>query len=163
MYLPEWSLDGILKLKVGRLTVVGDCHNIYTRVIELYPGNSDNTANIIIQLSLFPIGQVRSHVTKSLILIGQVHSHMTNPYFLLAKCIVTWQNHWFLLAKFFVKRQICISYWPRGWWGGWAADVVNFITIIWLLPQRTVDNNLGPDCLAGSKFLDPNYCKQPTF
>ena len=24
-----------------------------------------------------------------------------------------------------------------------------------------VDNKLGPDCLAGHKALDPNYCKQP--
>ena len=31
-----------------------------------------------------------------------------------------------------------------------------------LIPQRTVDNNLGPDCLEGSKALDPNYCRQPT-
>ncbi len=26
----------------------------------------------------------------------------------------------------------------------------------------TVNNNLGPDCLAGTKVLDPNYCRQPT-
>ncbi len=24
----------------------------------------------------------------------------------------------------------------------------------------TVDTNLGPACLAGSKALDPNYCRQ---
>ena len=29
-------------------------------------------------------------------------------------------------------------------------------------PQGTVDNNLGPDRLAGPKALDPNYCRQPT-
>ncbi len=26
-----------------------------------------------------------------------------------------------------------------------------------LIPQGTVDNNLGPDHLAGQKALDPNY------
>ena len=31
-----------------------------------------------------------------------------------------------------------------------------------VIPQRTVDNNLGPDRLAGPKALDPNYCRQPT-
>ncbi len=28
--------------------------------------------------------------------------------------------------------------------------------------QGTVDNNLGPDRLAGPKALDPNNCRQPT-
>ncbi len=27
--------------------------------------------------------------------------------------------------------------------------------------EGTVDNNLGPGCLAGPKALDPNYCRQP--
>ena len=31
-----------------------------------------------------------------------------------------------------------------------------------ITPQGTVDNNLGPDRLAGPKALDPNYCRQPT-
>ena len=31
-----------------------------------------------------------------------------------------------------------------------------------VIPQGTVDNNLGPDRLAGSKALDPNYWRQPT-
>ncbi len=31
-----------------------------------------------------------------------------------------------------------------------------------LIPQGTVDNNLGPDRLTGPKALDPNYCRQPT-
>ncbi len=31
-----------------------------------------------------------------------------------------------------------------------------------VIPQGTVDNNLGPDRLAGPKALDPNYCRQPT-
>ena len=30
-----------------------------------------------------------------------------------------------------------------------------------ITPQGTVDNNLGPDRLAGPKALDPNYCRQP--
>ncbi len=34
--------------------------------------------------------------------------------------------------------------------------------IIRLIPQGTVDNNLGPDRLAGHKALDPNHCRQPT-
>ena len=31
-----------------------------------------------------------------------------------------------------------------------------------VVPQGMVDNNLGPDRLAGAKALDPNYCRQPT-
>ncbi len=31
-----------------------------------------------------------------------------------------------------------------------------------VIPQRAVDNNLGPDRLAGLKALDHNYCRQPT-
>ena len=31
-----------------------------------------------------------------------------------------------------------------------------------VIPQGTVDNNLGSDRLAGPKALDPNYCRQPT-
>ena len=34
--------------------------------------------------------------------------------------------------------------------------------IIKLIPPGKVDNNLGPDHLAGSKALDPNYCRQLT-
>ncbi len=34
--------------------------------------------------------------------------------------------------------------------------------IIQLIPQRTVDNNLGQDRFAGPKALGPNYCRQPT-
>ncbi len=33
---------------------------------------------------------------------------------------------------------------------------------VWVIPQETVDNNLGPDRLAGPKALDLNYCRQPT-
>ena len=35
-------------------------------------------------------------------------------------------------------------------------------TYIRVIPQGTVDDNLGPDRLAGPKALDPNYCRQPT-
>ncbi len=35
-------------------------------------------------------------------------------------------------------------------------------TLIRLIPQGTVDNNLGPDRLEGPKALDPNYCRRPT-
>ena len=31
-----------------------------------------------------------------------------------------------------------------------------------VIPQGTVDNNLGPDRLAGPEALDPKYCRQPT-
>ena len=34
--------------------------------------------------------------------------------------------------------------------------------IIRLIPEVTVDNNLGPDRLSGPKALDPNYYRQPT-
>ncbi len=34
--------------------------------------------------------------------------------------------------------------------------------LIRIILQGTVDINLGTDCLAGPKALDPNYCKQPT-
>ncbi len=36
------------------------------------------------------------------------------------------------------------------------------IFIIRVIPQCTVDKNLGQDRLAGPKALDPNYCRQPT-
>ncbi len=42
---------------------------------------------------------------------------------------------------------------------GYKATSDDYIRLI---PQGTVDNNLGPDCLAGPKALDPNYCRQPT-
>ena len=34
--------------------------------------------------------------------------------------------------------------------------------IIRIIPQGTVDNNIGQDRLAGPKVLDPNYCTQLT-
>ena len=37
-----------------------------------------------------------------------------------------------------------------------------FYVYIQVIPQGTVDNNLGPDSLAGPKALDPNYSRQPT-
>ena len=36
------------------------------------------------------------------------------------------------------------------------------VFIIRLIPQGTLDNNIGTDRLAGSKALDPNYCRQQT-
>ena len=42
------------------------------------------------------------------------------------------------------------------------AKVGIFTTGIRVIPQGTVDNNLGPDRLAGPKALDPNYCRQAT-
>ncbi len=40
--------------------------------------------------------------------------------------------------------------------------IIDRITyIIRLIPQGTVNNNLGPDSLAGPKALDPNRCRQP--
>ena len=42
------------------------------------------------------------------------------------------------------------------------ASLKNKIPTIRVIPQGTVDNNLGPDRLAGPKALDPNYCTQPT-
>ncbi len=35
-------------------------------------------------------------------------------------------------------------------------------TNVRVIHQGTVDNNLGPDRLAGPKALDPIYCRQPT-
>ena len=40
--------------------------------------------------------------------------------------------------------------------------LMHILHIIKLIPQGTVDDNLGPDRLAGPKALDPNYCRQPT-
>ncbi len=43
----------------------------------------------------------------------------------------------------------------------------SYITVMYIplrytiIPQWTVDNNLGPDRLASPKALDPNYCRQP--
>ena len=31
-----------------------------------------------------------------------------------------------------------------------------------VIPQGAIDNNLGPDRLAGPKALDPNYYRKPT-
>ncbi len=31
-----------------------------------------------------------------------------------------------------------------------------------VIPLGTVDNNIGPDRVAGPKALDPNYFRQPT-
>ena len=36
------------------------------------------------------------------------------------------------------------------------------VLLIPIIPQRTVDNNLGPDRFAGPKTLDPYFCRQPT-
>ncbi len=47
-----------------------------------------------------------------------------------------------------------------------SVSILNMLedkyNIIRLIPQGTVDNNLGPDPLADPKALDPNYCRQPT-
>ncbi len=52
----------------------------------------------------------------------------------------------------------------------WLSNVMLLLFIlhcfvVWsfrLLPQGTVDNNLGPDRFAGPKALDPYWCWQPT-
>ncbi len=31
-----------------------------------------------------------------------------------------------------------------------------------VIPQKMVDNNIGPDRLRGPKALDPKYCRQST-
>ncbi len=41
-------------------------------------------------------------------------------------------------------------------------DCTTFIGKLRLISQGTVDNNLGPDNLAGPKALDPNHCSQLT-
>ena len=42
----------------------------------------------------------------------------------------------------------------------YLEKISNFMVRV--IPHGTVDNNPGPDCLAGPKALDPNYCRQPT-
>ncbi len=37
-----------------------------------------------------------------------------------------------------------------------------WILTIWLIPQGTINNKLGPDRFEGLKALDPNYYRQPT-
>ncbi len=44
---------------------------------------------------------------------------------------------------------------------GIDVDVSSFV-VIRLIPQGTVDNNLGPDRLAGPKALDHIHYRQPT-
>ncbi len=44
----------------------------------------------------------------------------------------------------------------------YAPLTQEFLSKIRVIPQGTVDNNLGPDRLAGPKALDPNYCRQQT-
>ncbi len=41
------------------------------------------------------------------------------------------------------------------------VDLTHTQTLL-LIPQGMVDNNLGPNRLAGPKVLDPNYCRQST-
>ena len=43
-----------------------------------------------------------------------------------------------------------------------AATSLSSTNYIQVMPQGTIDNNIGPDHLAGPKALDPNYCRQPT-
>ncbi len=49
---------------------------------------------------------------------------------------------------------------------GLLIFLLNIITVdtsrSYLRAQGMVDNNLGPDRLAGPKSLDPNYCRLPT-
>ncbi len=51
-------------------------------------------------------------------------------------------------------------------WGsnhaGNSFTPMGLYTYIRVIPQGTVDNNLGPDRLAGPKAVDPNYCRQLT-
>ncbi len=42
------------------------------------------------------------------------------------------------------------------------ALIYPFKKYIRFILQVTVDNNIGPDRLAGTRALDPNYCRQPT-
>ena len=44
----------------------------------------------------------------------------------------------------------------------WIAEFEQIFNTIRVILQGTVDNNLGPDRLAGPKALDPNYSIQPT-
>ena len=45
----------------------------------------------------------------------------------------------------------------------WICHISELYNIlIRLIPQGTVDNNLGPDRLEGPNALDPNYCRQQT-
>ena len=43
-----------------------------------------------------------------------------------------------------------------------CKSIKSIVIFIRVMPLKTVDNNLGPDRLAGTKALDPNYCRQPT-
>ncbi len=43
-----------------------------------------------------------------------------------------------------------------------VQDFSLVLLLIRVIPQGTVDNNLGPDRLAGPQALDPNYCRQST-
>ncbi len=55
---------------------------------------------------------------------------------------------------------ICCTLSPRYVLHGPASKTSQFY--IRLIPQGTVDNNLGPDRLSGPKTLDPNYFRLPT-
>ena len=43
-----------------------------------------------------------------------------------------------------------------------STFVFKYKLIIRLIPQGTVDNNLGPDRSAGPKALEPNFYRQST-
>ncbi len=44
----------------------------------------------------------------------------------------------------------------------WNYFSPNYSIYTRLIPQGTVDNNLGPDRSEGPNALDPNFCRQPT-
>ncbi len=44
----------------------------------------------------------------------------------------------------------------------WIGFTYMWCSLIQLITQRAVDNNLGPDRLAGPRALYLNYCRQQT-
>ena len=73
-------------------------------------------------------------------------------------------NSWELLG-FWVKRILWSSKDKFDVEQGYVCPHISVVTIrniVRVIPQGTVDNNLGADRLSGLRALDPNYCRQPT-
>ncbi len=76
-----------------------------------------------------------------------------------AERIVVWINH-LVVVVFFMNFVYLYFLEIRPRSNDYFSN--NVCPYIRVLPQGTVDNNLGPDRLVGPKALDPNYCRQPT-
>ncbi len=73
-----------------------------------------------------------------------------------------WLQFWTTTVRMWIKIKYQ-SYSAASQWMVIGSSIFSLSSFsIRVIPQGTVDNNLWPDRLAGSKALYPNYCRQPT-